>query len=77
MALNQTALAQGIKGLMVDMRTRENNSDEEFANRLAKLICDCIKTGQVTVNPGILVSTTGSATAQTGSTTSNGIGTIS
>lgn len=77
MPLNEPQLAQGILQLLTDMRTKEQNSDSEFSNRLAKLICNCIKTGTVTVQPGILVSTTGSATAQTGTTTANGTGTIS
>lgn len=70
MALNKTALKDGILVLMTDMRTREDNADEEYATRLSNLIDDFVKTG--TVNAGIAVATTGTAAAQTGATTSTG-----
>lgn len=50
---------------------------EEYAERLASLIEAFVKSGEVTVQPGISVSTAGTATAQTGATTSTGMGTIS
>ena len=49
---------------------------EEYAERLASLIEDFVKSGEVTVQPGISVSTAGTASAQTGKTTSEGKGTI-
>ena len=76
MALNKVALKTGIKQLMDDMLTREQNSNDEFATRLSNLIDTYVKSGTVTVQPGITVSTTGSAVAQTGATTSTGTGTI-
>ncbi len=70
MALDKIALKNGILALITDMRTRENNADEEYATRLSNLIDDFVKTG--TVNAGIPVSTTGTATSHTGATTSTG-----
>lgn len=70
MALNKIALKNGILALITDMRTREDNADEEYATRLSNLIDDFVKTG--TVNAGIAVATTGTAAAQTGATTSTG-----
>lgn len=77
MALQKATLQAGILQLMTDMRGKTDVSDAEYANRLATLIDDFVKTGIVTVEPGIAVSTTGSATAQTGATTATGTGTIS
>lgn len=76
MALNKPALAASIKQLLDDMKTRENDSTQEFANRLADSIDVFVKSGTVTVAAGIVVSTTGTAVAQTGATTSTGTGTI-
>lgn len=51
-----------------------------FAKELSSAIADemetWIKTGMVTVQPGIPVATAGSPTAQTGATTGPGTGTI-
>ncbi len=71
--LNKVALKTAIKSLMTDMRTREENADDEYADRLATAIDTYVKGAQV--NTGIPVATTGSATAQTGFTT--GPGTLS
>lgn len=49
---------------------------EEYADRLASLIDAFVKSGEVTVAAGISVSTAGTATAQTGATTSEGKGKI-
>lgn len=62
---------------MKDMMEREEPSYDEFADRLSDLIEQYVKTGTVTVAQGIPVSTTGTAAAQTGVTTSTGTGTIS
>ena len=59
------------------MLTKTDNSIEEYAERLASLIDAFVKSGEVMVKAGISVSTAGTATAQTGSTTSVGAGTIS
>lgn len=76
MALNKQALRQGIIDLQQDMLTKTEASPEEYAERLASLIYDFVKSGEVTVQPGISVSTAGTATAQTGKTTSEGQGKI-
>lgn len=71
MTLIKPNLRASIKTLMTDMRTREANADDEFADRLATIIHDYIKTATITVPPGQLVSTTGTAAAQTGATTNS------
>ncbi|WP_298823555.1 hypothetical protein [uncultured Capnocytophaga sp.] len=77
MALNKEQLKQGIIRLQQYMLTKTDASMEEYAERLASLINDFVKSGEVTVKAGISVSTAGTAAAQTGSTTSVGMGTIS
>lgn len=56
--------------LQKDMLALEVDSFEESAERMAELIVTLIKSAKV--NPGISVSTTGTATAQTGQTTTKG-----
>lgn len=70
MPLNKTALAQSILKLMADARKETEIDDSKFANGLADAIDAFVKTGEV--QPGITVSTTGTAAAQTGATTSTG-----
>lgn len=77
MALNKQALQQGIIALLQDMQRKTEPSMEEYAERLASLIDAFVKSGEVTVAAGISVSTAGTATAQTGATTSVGKGSIS
>ncbi|WP_315013084.1 hypothetical protein [Capnocytophaga leadbetteri] len=77
MALNKQALKQGIITLQQEMLTKTEANPEEYAERLASLIYDFVRSGEVTVEPGIQVGTAGTATAQTGATTSAGKGTIS
>lgn len=77
MALQKSALKEGIKKLLDDMSKAEEPSHDQFAERLSTLIDTFVKTGTVTVAQGIAVATTGSATAQTGATTATGTGTIS
>lgn len=76
MALNKQALKQGIIRLLQDMLTKTDNSIEEYAERLTSLIYDFVKGGEVTVAPGISVTTAGTASAQTGTTIDEGKGTI-
>lgn len=76
MALNKEQLKQGLVALQRDMLTKTDASMEEYAERLASLIHDFVRSGEVTVQPGISVSTAGTATAQTGKTTSEGQGKI-
>ena len=73
MALNNQALKQGIIALQQEMLTKTDNSIEEYAERLASLIHDFVKSGEVTVQAGITLQ----AGAYTGATTSTGTGTIS
>ena len=77
MALNKEQLKQGIIRLQQDMITKTEAGMEEYAERLASLIYAFVKSGEVTVGAGIPVSTAGTASAQTGATTSAGKGTIS
>lgn len=76
MSLNKTVLKQNLKQLAEDMLTRETNSTDEWADRMANMIEAFVKSGTVTVAVGIPVSTTGTALAQTGATTGTGTGTI-
>ena len=76
MALNKQALQQGIIALQQDMQRKTDASMEEYAERLASLIDAFVRSGEVTVDPGISVSTVGTAAAQSGTTTSVGKGTI-
>ena len=73
MALNKQALQQGIIALQQDMQRKTDASMEEYAERLASLIHDFVKSGEVTVQAGITLQ----AGAYTGATTSVGTGTIS
>lgn len=70
MPLNKTALAQSILKLMTDARKETEIDNSKFADGLADAIDAFVKTGEV--QPGITVSTTGTAAAQTGATTSTG-----
>lgn len=70
MPLNKTALAQSILKLMTDARKETEIDDSKFADGLADAIDAFVKTGEV--QPGITVSTTGTAVAQTGATTGTG-----
>lgn len=72
MPLQKEALAQSILTLMTQMRKETEIDDSKFANGLADAIDTFVKTGEV--QPGITVSTTGTAAAQTGATT--GVGKI-
>lgn len=53
MALNKGELAKAIKALMTDMRTRTENADEEFANRLASAIDEYTKGAEIQYNSGL------------------------
>ena len=73
MGLNKEQLKQGIIRLQQDMLTKTDASMEEYAERLASLINDFVKSGEVMVQAGITLQ----AGAYTGATTSVGTGTIS
>ena len=76
MALNKEQLKQGIIQLQQDMLTKTDASMEEYAERLASLIYAFVRSGEVTIAPGISVATAGTAASQTGATTSEGKGII-
>lgn len=65
----------------IDEKMSDSEVKERLASDLASAIANgvdaWIKTGMVTVQSGIPVSTTGSPVAQTGATTAPGTGTIS
>lgn len=61
---------QGYIQLQKDMLTLEVDSFEEAAERMAELIITLVKSAKV--SPGISVTTTGTATNQTGQTTTKG-----
>lgn len=88
MALATKILEETLKAKILETLNKpidEKMSDIEVKQRLASDLASAIangvdawiKTGTVTVQPGIPVSTVGSPTAQTGATTGPGTGTIS
>ena len=72
MALNKQALQQGIIALQQDMQRKTDTSMEEYAERLASIIDDFVRSGEVTVATGITLQ----AGAYTGATISEGKGKI-
>ena len=88
MALATKVLEETLKAKILETLNKpidEKMSDSQVKERLASDLASAIangvdawiKTGMVTVQPGIPVSTTGSPVAQTGATTAPGTGTIS
>lgn len=67
--LSDDALAAKLLALFQSMHS-EPMSEKDYADKLAKIFDDQIKTAEV--QPGIDVKTTGSAAAQTGATTGTG-----
>ena len=79
----QANLQRKIKAILdapFDEKSDPEQVKMKFAQELSTAIADemdaWIKTGMVTVQPGIPVTTAGSPTAQTGTTTGPGTGTI-
>lgn len=72
MALDKQVLKNSLLVLFTEMVKNDDqqNSVEVLAEKLATVIFDFVKTAEV--KAGQDVSTTGSATAQTGKTTTNG-----
>lgn len=65
MALDKIALKNGIKQLHTDMLTRDVDSNDEYATRLADLIDAFVKTGKVATGITVQVgSNTGATTSQ-------------
>ena len=83
MALNKATLAQQLKAIFDGVSPEAGGESDpaklrlKVANEMADAIDAFIKTGTVTVAKDIPVSTTGTAAAQTGKTTTTGTGTIS
>jgi len=76
--LVEAQLKQSLLSLFDEMDEAVNDKEKgkpmtnsDYAGKLAAIITGYIKTAQV--NPGISVSTSGSAAAQTGATTSTGV----
>lgn len=78
MAMSKTALGKAIADLIIDANAPADMKTKITAQwtDIAGAIIDEIKKATITVAVGIPVSTTGSATAQTGATTSTGTATI-
>lgn len=53
MALNKDDLKQDIIEIITDMRSRDENSDEEFANRLATAIDTYVKAAKIVYQSGL------------------------
>ncbi|WP_187477851.1 hypothetical protein [Amniculibacterium sp. G2-70] len=60
----------GLVALQKEMLTKEGDSFQHFAEQMAQLIEDFIKSAKV--QPGQTVTTAGTATNQTGQTTTKG-----
>lgn len=75
MALNKDALKVSIKTLLTNLSQLEDKEAglEAMSSGLADIIDSYVKSATVTVQPGIVVTTTGG----NGSTASTGVGVIS
>ena len=78
MAMSKTALGKAIADLIIDANAPADMKSKITSQwtDIAGAIIDEIKKATITVAAGIPVSTTGSATAQAGATTSTGSATI-
>lgn len=65
-------LEAGILKLQKEMMTKDTDAMEHFAKQLATLICEFVKSGELEINEGIAVSTSGGS----GTTTGKGTGKI-
>jgi hypothetical protein len=72
MALNKTVLKQELKTLQQDMKTREDDSMEHYAEQLATIIDNYVKTATVSTT----VTGTCATPAGPGTIAGNGIGTL-
>jgi len=80
MTLVKDSLKEDIKTLLTDLSSRTEDPEkavDDLAEQLSTIIDSYIKTATITVAPGISVVTVGSATTQTGTTTSSGTGVLS
>lgn len=53
MGLNTSKLSSDMLALFKEMRTKEKNADEEFANKFASIMETFVKSGEVVVEAGI------------------------
>lgn len=65
MALNKEQLKQGIKSILMDMITREEDSFEEFAERMADKIDEFVKTADINYSTGLIAPSGGGAVTGT------------
>ena len=77
MALNKTTLRDNISNRVQEIDLQNSNVADAIAEIIADEVDSYIKGATITVPAGIPVSTTGTAAAQSGETTSPGDGTIS
>ncbi|MEI7487623.1 MAG: hypothetical protein WCJ72_09485 [Chryseobacterium sp.] len=73
MPLDKNTLKTKIEAILSDMETKDVDSKEEFAQRLSDAIEVFVKSGTVAVATGIPVTTSSGS----GSTSGEGVGTIS
>lgn len=81
MAIDQNNIKTEIRSMLQgfkDKTTKEeaDTTMDEFSDQLATIIQDAILSSTITVPTGIPVATTGTASAQTGATTSSVIASI-
>ena len=57
MALDKAALKAGIVQLHTEMRTRENDAIDEYAERLSDLIETFVKSATIKYNTGLVAAT--------------------
>jgi hypothetical protein len=62
MALDKANLKNGILQLMTDMRTRNENADEEYATRMSNLMEDYVKSGDGKITSGTMNAGSNSVT---------------
>lgn len=59
MALNKAGLKSGIVTLLTEMRSKDEVSDDQYAERLATLIDDYVKTATIKYNTGLVAPSGG------------------
>jgi hypothetical protein len=63
MALDTPTLKTGIEQLMTDMRTRDQNADDEYATRFSNLIEAFVKSGDGKITQATMVAGSNAVTA--------------
>jgi hypothetical protein len=77
--VKETLKAALVQAFSDQMNKKENPEQaiDDLVSKLATAIDNYIKSATVTIAPGILVATVGTAASQTGTTTGSGTGTLS